>query len=410
MSRALKTTDRAAIAPEALPYGRHWIDEADVAAVVEALRSDRLAHGPRVGEFEAAVALTVGASAAAAASSGTAALHLALAALGVGEGDVCIVPAITFLATATAARFCGAEVVFADVDPATGLMTAETLRDAFDRAEGRVRAVLPVHLGGRLCNMDALAAAARARDAAIVEDACHALGGIDAEGRAVGGCAVSDAACFSFHPVKTIAAGEGGMVTTNDPARAERMRRLANHGVTKDPSLVRTPDLSLDPDGAMNPWAYEQIELGFNYRMDELGAALGLSQLRRLERFVRRRRELAGLYEIMLAPLASAVTPIAPRAGDRPALHLYQVLIDFEGAGVSRAQAMRRLADEGVGTQVHYIPVYRQPYFEGRYGRQRLPGAEAFYDRVLALPLFPAMRNEDVERVVEALGRAIEIG
>ena len=409
MSRALKT-DRAAAAPEPLPYGRHWIDEADIAAVVEALRSERLAHGPKVGAFEAALAGAVGARSAAAASSGTAALHLALAALDVREGDVCIVPSITFLATATAARFCGAEVVFADVDPASGLMTADTLAEAFARASGRVAAVLPVHLGGRLCDMDAIAALTRSHGAALIEDACHALGGVDADGRSVGACTLSDAACFSFHPVKTIAAGEGGMVTTNDPARAERMRRLANHGVAKDPALLRSPELSLDADGAPNPWSYEQIELGFNYRMNEMEAALGLSQLRRLDRFVRRRRELAGLYDLLLEPLAPAVTPVAARAGDHPALHLYQALIDFEALGVTRAQAMRRLAEEGIATQVHYIPVYRQPYFKARCGGQRLPGAEAFYARVLALPLFPAMRNEDAGRVVEALGRALGLG
>ena len=406
MTRALKTTGPQ-LSEDQLPYGRHWIDEADIAAVVEALRSERLAHGPKVGEFESALAAAVGATAAAACSSGTAALHLALAALDVGERAVCIAPAITFLATATAARFCGAEVVFADVDPASGLMTPRTLDEALARAGGRAQAVLPVHLGGRLCEMEALAAAARSAGAVIVEDACHALGGADAAGRAVGACAFSDAAAFSFHPVKTIAAGEGGMVTTNDEARAERMRRLANHGVTKDPGLIRSTDLSLDQAEELNPWSYEQIELGFNYRMNEMEAALGLSQLRRLDRFVRRRRELAALYDLMLEPLAPLITPIGARPGDRPALHLYQVLIDFPGLGASRADVMRRMAGQGIGTQVHYIPVYRQPYFEGRYGVQRLDGAEAFYERVLALPLFPAMRNEDVERVVWSLRDAL---
>jgi UDP-4-amino-4,6-dideoxy-N-acetyl-beta-L-altrosamine transaminase len=409
MTRALKSSSPPLSDP--LPYGRHWIDEADIAAVVEALTSERLAHGPKVGEFEAAMAAAVGARAAAAASSGTAALHLALAALDVGEGDVCIAPAITFLATATAARFCGAEVVFADVDGETGLMTAQTLEEAFARAGGRPKVVLPVHLGGRLCDMEAVAALARSHGAAVVEDACHALGGVDAAGRSVGACALSDASCFSFHPVKTIAAGEGGMITTNDPRRAERMRRLANHGVTKDMSLIGSPELSLDPSGALNPWSYEQLELGFNYRMNEMEAALGLSQLSRLERFVRRRRELAALYDLLLEPLAGhGVRPVKARPGDRPALHLYQTLIVFEALGVTRAEVMRRLAGQGIGTQVHYIPLYRQPYFEARYGRQRLGGAEAFYERVLALPLYPAMRNQDVERVAGALAEAVGLG
>lgn len=393
-----------------LPYGRQQIDEADIAAVAAVLRSERLAHGPTVGLFERALARAVDAEAAAACSSGTAALHLALKALDVGEGDVCIAPAISFLATATAARFCGAEVVFADVDPGTGLMTASGLEAAMARAGGPVKAVLPVHLGGRICAMDEIADVARARGALIVEDACHALGGRDHAGRAVGGCSLSDAAAFSFHPVKTIAAGEGGMVTCNDHDRAERMRRLANHGVIKDIALVQDAGLSLDQDGQLNPWSYEQVELGFNYRMNELEAALGLSQLGKLDRFVRRRRALAHLYDLTLGSLAPAVRPIRSASGDRPSLHLYQVLIDFEGLKISRADVMRRLAAQGIGSQVHYIPIYRHPYFRARYGAQSLPGAEAFYDRVLALPLFPAMRNGDVEDVAAALAEALEPG
>ena len=409
MSRPLKAAPAPGPQPP-LPYGRQSIDETDIDAVVKALRSDRLAHGPLAGEFELALARAVGARSAAACSSGTAALHLALAALDVGEGDVCVVPAITFLATATAARFCGAEVTFADVDPDSGLMTGESLAAVIERSPRGVRAVLPVHLGGRICDMDAIARVARAAGAAIVEDACHAIGGVDSAGRPVGSCALSDAAAFSFHPVKTIAAGEGGAVSTPSPDRAERMRRLANQGVTKDLGLLQDPALSMDADGDLNPWSYEQIELGFNYRMNEMEAALGLSQLARLDRFVRRRRELAGLYDAALGPLAPMVQPVSQRAGDRPALHLYQVLIDFVGLGRSRAQVMRDLAACGIGTQVHYIPLYRQPYFRKRYGDHRLAGAEAFYGRVLALPLFPAMTTGDVGRVVEALTQVLGVG
>jgi UDP-4-amino-4,6-dideoxy-N-acetyl-beta-L-altrosamine transaminase len=390
-----------------LPYGRQWIDEDDVAAVVAALRSDIIAHGPRVADFEQAFADKVGAREAVACSSGTAALHLALAALDVGPGDVCVVPAMTFLSTATAARFCGAEVVFADVDPDTGLMTPETAAEALRRAGGPIKAILPVHLGGRLCDMGGIEALAMQAGAEVVEDASHAVGGIDAEGSPVGACARSAAATFSFHPVKTLAAGEGGMVATNDAACAARMRRLRNHGVTHDPALMAEAG-SLDADGARNPWAYEQMELGFNYRMNELEAALGRSQLAKLDRFVARRAALADRYEALLKPLAPLVTP-TPRGPGRPGLHLFSVLIDFEAAGVSRAEVMRRLSAQGIGTQVHYIPLYRQPYFKARYGEMRLAGAEAYYARVLALPLFPAMRDSDVDRVVQALGRALEV-
>lgn len=390
----------SAAEPE-LPYGRQSIDEADVAAVVEALRSPRIAHGPRVAAFEAAFAEAVGAKHSVACSSGTAALHLALAALDIGESDVCVVPAITFLATATAARFCGAEVAIADVDPQTGLMTPATLEAALEGAGPRVRAVLPVHLGGRLCDMPAIEAAARGRGARVVEDACHALGG-----PGVGVCAHSDAAAFSVHPVKMIAAGEGGLVATNDAARAERMRRLRNHGTSGDPALLTDAALSFGADGSVNPWSYEQLELGFNYRMNELEAALGLSQLGKLERFAERRLELARLYDERLRSLEPLVSPI-PRGSARLGLHLHQVLIDFTAAGVSRAGVMRRMSATGVQTQVHYIPLYRQPYFRRRYGEMRLPGAESYYAGVLALPLFPAMADADVERVAAALEAAL---
>lgn len=408
MAQPLESPEPVQAEEAPLPYGRHFVDEADIAAVVAALRADRLAHGPLVGDFEAAFAAATDAAAAAACSSGTAALHLAMAAVDLKPGEVCVVPAMTFLASATAALFCGAEVVFADVDPDSGLMTAQTLEAALKRAKGKVRGVVPVHLGGRICAMDEIGRVARAEGLFVVEDACHALGGRDAEGRRAGACAHSDAAAFSLHPVKTIAAGEGGMVTTRDPDRAARVRRLANHGVTKDLDRICDPGLSLDPSGELNPWSYEQVELGFNYRMNELEAALGLSQLGKLERFVRRRRELALLYDLALEPLGPHVRPAHPGApGQRISPHLHQVLIDFDALGVDRASVMRRLADRGVGTQVHYIPVYRQPYFARRYGPMRLEGAEAFYARVLALPLFPAMRNQDIERVRSALAEAL---
>ena len=396
---------RSMSSPHPLPYGRHLVEDDDIAAVVAALKSDHIAHGPSVTAFERALATAVGAKEAVACSSGTAALHLALTALDVGPGDICLVPAMTFLATATAARLCGAEVAFTDVDPVTGLMTARTLTATLAR-EPAPKAVLPVHLGGRLCDMDALAPLARSAGAWVVEDAAHAIGGRDAQGRQVGDCAVSDAATFSFHPVKTLAAGEGGAITLNDPERAERMRRLRNHAVSRDPHLMGEAG-SFDADGAPNPWAYEQLELGFNYRMNEMEAALGLSQLHKLARFVDRRTSLAARYDRLLTPLAPCVTPIRSGPGSKPGLHLYGVLVDFEAAGVTRAETMRALSAKGIGAQVHYIPLYRQPYFRNRYGEMRLPGAEAYYARILALPLYPAMADEDVDRVVDALTEAI---
>lgn len=406
--RARPTSAEETQAPSALPYGRHLIEEDDIAAVVAVLRSDSLAQGPRVAEFEQRFAETVGARHAVACSSGTAALHLALAGLDVAPADVCIVPALSFLSTATAVRYCGAEVIFADVDADTGLLTPETLDAAFAIAGSRtVKAVLPVHLGGRLCDTFALETIAKAHGADLVEDACHALGSRSPANGSAGECRHAHAATFSFHPVKTVACGEGGMVATGDPALADRMRRLRNHGVTREAALMTDPELSLDAAGAPNPWSYEQAELGFNARMTDLEAALGISQLGKLDRFVEARAGLARRYDELLAPLAPFVRPVAVPAGDRTSLHLYQVLVDWNQLGVGRADVMRALAARGVGAQVHYIPINRQPYFAQRYGALRLSGAEDFYARVLALPLFPAMTMADVERVALELAAAL---
>jgi UDP-4-amino-4,6-dideoxy-N-acetyl-beta-L-altrosamine transaminase len=395
--------------PLSLPYGRHTIEEDDIAAVVAAMRSELLAQGPRVAAFEAALAERVGAAHAVACSSGTAALHLALAGLSLRPGDVCVVPPLTFLSTATAALFCGAEVLFCDVDPDNGLMTLHALDQALRRARElgmRVKAVLPVHLAGRLCDTAALAERAAEAGAVVVEDACHALGSRDARGNFAGGCADSAAAAFSFHPVKTIAAGEGGMVTLNDAETAERLRRLRNHGVTRERARMGEAG-SFGDDGAPNPWSYEQLELGFNYRMNEMEAALGLSQLGKLDRFVARRASLAARYDRLLAPFSPLVRSVPTPEGQAPSLHLYTVLIDFEAAGLDRAEVMNALVARGVGVQVHYIPLYRQPFFRARYGEMRMPGAERYYRRVLALPLFPAMSDTHVDQVVLALAEVL---
>jgi dTDP-4-amino-4,6-dideoxygalactose transaminase len=296
---------------------------------------------------------------------------------------------------------CGAEVVFADVDPDTGLMGPHHLAEAITRADRPIKAALPVHLGGRACDMAGLSEVAKGAGLHLIEDGCHALGTTGPHGQ-VGDGRHSAAAVFSFHPVKTIACGEGGAVTLNDPAMAQRLGRLRNHGVTREPGLMSDAELSLDANGAPNPWSYEQLELGFNYRMTEIEAALGLSQLGKLDRFAERRRALSDLYDELLAPLAPHVRP-TPRGAAGESLHLYGVLIDFDALGLDRAALMRGLTARGVGTQVHYIPVYRQPYFVARYGPQRLAGAEAYYARALSLPLFPAMADDDVRRVCAAL-------
>ena len=383
-----------------LPYGRQSIDDDDVAAVAEALRADFLTTGPTVEAFERAFADKVGAPHAVACANGTAALHLAMLALGIGEGDVCIVPSITFLATANCARYVSAEVVFADVDPATGVMTPETLEAAVARAgDARVAAVLPVHLRGEVCAMPALAQIAEEAGAVVVEDACHALGsrarGLGADDWTVGDGSQSALACFSFHPVKTIATGEGGMVTTASEALASRLRTLRSHGMIR-------------PAGA-DPWWYEMPEVGFNYRLPDVLCALGLSQLNKLDAFVARRRDLAARYAARLAPLAPLAQPAATELWSDPALHLMTVLIDFEAAGRSRVAVVEALKGRGVGSQVHYIPVHTQPYYRQRYGELDLPGARTWYDRCLSLPLYPGMADGDVDRVVDALAAALGV-
>lgn len=382
-----------------LPYGRQTIEDDDVAAVAAALRADFLTTGPTVEAFETAFRDKVGAAHAIAVSNGTATLHLAMLALGIGEGDVCIAPSITFLATANCARYVGAEVVFADVDPQSGLMTPDTLAQALARCgERRVRAILPVHLRGDVCDLPAMRAMARAAGAVLVEDAPHALGSIATFGgvaHPVGDGAYSAFASFSFHPVKTLATGEGGMLTTNDAELAARARALRGHGM-------------LRPAGG-DPWWYEMPELGFNYRLPDILCALGLSQLAKLDRFVARRRALTALYAERLPALSPHVRLATRPDHSDPALHLLTVLIDFDALGTSRRQVVDGLKAHGIGSQVHYIPVHQQPYYVQRYGALDLPGAQAWYDRCLTLPLYPTMADGDVDRVVEALARVLAL-
>jgi UDP-4-amino-4,6-dideoxy-N-acetyl-beta-L-altrosamine transaminase len=409
-ARKPQTTAKAGAVSRPLPYGRQLIEEDDIEAVVTALRGDLLTTGPLVEEFERALSSRVGAKAAIACSSGTAALYIATHALGVGRCDTVIVPAITFAATASAPHLAGAEIVFADVDPETGLMRASDLEDALSRSPYKFAdAVFPVHYAGQSCDMEAIGAVARAQGMMIVEDAAHALGTAwTSAGGAllpVGANVHSDLTIFSFHPVKTIAMGEGGAVTANNPDLIRRLKLARNHGITRAASeFVRESD-AFDASGDPNPWYYEVEAPGFNFRVSDINCALALSQLGKLDRFANTRRGLVACYDELLAPLAPLVQPPAKDTRSFTTWHIYPVRVDFAAANRERGPLMRALAAEGIGTQVHYIPLYRQPYYAARYHSKPLPGAEMYYARTLTLPLHAGMSQRDVERIVAALKR-----
>jgi UDP-4-amino-4,6-dideoxy-N-acetyl-beta-L-altrosamine transaminase len=395
-----------------IPYGRQLIEDDDIAAVAEVLRGGYLTTGPAVERFERALADRLQALDAIACANGTAALHLASLALDLGPGDVVVVPAITFVATANAPAMTGARVVFADVDPETGLMRADHLEAAIEaaRAVGRPRGLFAVHMNGQAAPMPELATIARAHNMAVVEDSCHAIGGTlpDANGRPtpVGSCTWADICTFSFHPVKTITTGEGGALTLADAATAARVRQLRGHGLERDPARFWDPDIGFSPEGTAHPWAYEMQALGHNYRASDVQCALGISQLGKLDRFVSRRDALVAAYDARLAELAPTLRPIGrvAGAGYKAAWHLYPVLIDFDRLGRTRAEVMHALRARDIGTQVHYIPVPWQPYWRRhRANAGPWPGAASYYARVLSLPLFAAMTDWEQDQVIHAL-------
>ena len=395
-----------------LPYGRQVIEEDDIAAVTDALRSDFLTTGPCVTRFEGALANAVGTKHAVVCANGTAALHMAARALDLGPGTKIVVPAITFLATASAPHLNGAEIVFADVDPTTGLMRASDLAEALQRA-GNVDAVFNVHLNGQCGALEDIAEIVRDCGAKLVDDACHALGTTyvsrAGEISQIGSNGFADLSVFSFHPVKTIAMGEGGAITTNDPLIAKRLRLSRSHGMIRDPAGFENVADAFDGDQKANPWYYELARPEFNWRASDIQCALGFTQLAKLNRFVALRRALAVRYDTLIQGLAPIVRPLARTRSCLPAWHLYVVRIDFEAAGLSRAELVRSLAADGIGTQVHYFPIHRQPYYRERYGELSLSGADAYYKCALSLPLFPSMTEDDVARVVSALATHLKL-
>ena len=376
-----------------LPYGKQTIDQDDIDAVVETLHNDFLTTGPKIAEFERSLAEIVGAQESVVVGNGTQALHLACMAAGLGPGDFAVVPTLTFLATANAVRYCGADVLFCDVDPQTGIMDIHALESLLtSHSDKSIKAVLPVHLGGQLADLQSIRKLSDRYNFKIIADSCHALGSTK-EDYVAGSCKHEDMSAFSFHPVKTIAMGEGGAITLNDSELAQNLRKIRSHGMNPKPEA--------------GIWAYDMNELGYNYRITDIQCALGISQLKKLDKFIEKRRKLAELYDEILGEFSSAVLPPHRIEDQNPAWHLYALRIDFDALGMSRDSVMRALRDLGVGTQVHYIPVHTQPYYKELYGEQTLNGAEHYYERTLSLPLFPAMEEEDVQRVALQLRTVI---
>ncbi len=372
-----------------IPYGRQSIEDDDVSAVVEALRGDWLTQGPGVGLFEEAFAARCEVPHAVAFSSGTAALHAAVHVAGLRAGDELLTSAITFAASANCGAYVGARPTFADIDPTTWNVSADTVQAALTPA---TRCVVPVHFAGLPAPVAAIRGAV-GDSVTIVEDAAHAIGARTPDGP-VGACRHADMAVFSFHPVKTITSGEGGMITTRSAATAARLREFRSHGMVKDPTLLERHD---------GGWHYEQHDLGFNYRLTDLQSALGRSQLAKLERFIARRNELAARYRELLSDVAQLELPPAAPPGQRHAHHLF-VVRHREGA-----QARRRLYDglhrRGILAQVHYAPVYLHPWYRDAYGYAPglCPAAEAYYAGCLSLPCFPALDEDAQDRVIAAV-------
>jgi len=382
-----------------IPYGRQDISEADIQAVVDVLRSDFLTQGPAIPAFEKAVADYCGAEHAVAVNSATSALHVACLALGVGQGDLVWTSPITFVASANCALYCGAQVDFVDIDPRTYNLSVERLAEKLAQAEksGHLpKVVIPVHLCGQPCDMAGIHALSQQYGFKIIEDASHAIGG-KCRSEPIGNCRYSDITVFSFHPVKIITTGEGGMALTNDKQLAKRMQLLRSHGITREAA-----DMTHAPDG---PWYYQQIGLGFNYRMTDMQAALGLSQMQRLNEFVAKRHALAKRYEELLADLP--VTTPWQHADSYSGLHLYVVRLKLAEISKTHLEVFEALRAAGIGVNLHYIPVHMQPYYGGLgFQAGYCLEAERYYAEAISLPMYPGLTEEQQYQVVHILEKA----
>jgi UDP-4-amino-4,6-dideoxy-N-acetyl-beta-L-altrosamine transaminase len=386
--------------PSFIPYGKQDISEDDIASVIAVLRSDFLTQGPKVPEFEKKVAEYSEAKFGIAVNSATSALHIACLALGIKKGDIVWTSPITFVASANAALYCGAEVDFVDIDPRTYNLSVKALRAKLEVAKkiGRLpKVVIPVHFAGQPCDMQAIHALGKEYQFQIIEDASHAIGA-EYLNEKVGSCKYSDICVFSFHPVKIITTAEGGMALTNNELLAQKMGLFRSHGITREVS-----EMFGESEG---PWYYQQIELGFNYRMTELQAALGISQMNRLEQFIQERRRLAREYDSLLSSLPIQLPYQQPDSAS--AYHLYPIWIDHEALGVSRKSVFENLRAQNIGVNVHYIPVHLQPYYQKMgFKAGQFPEAEKYYSGAISIPLYVGL-GSNISRVVEAIADSIQ--
>lgn len=390
-----------------IPYGRQSVDDADIEAVVKVLKSDYLTTGPAVAAFEKKVADYVGAKYAVAVSNGTAALHVACLAAGIGEGDEVITTPITFAASANCVLYCGGTPVFADIDPDTYNISPEELEK---KITSRTKAIIPVHYTGQPCDMDAILEIAHKHNLLVVEDGAHALGAVY-KGKKIG--SIADMTCFSFHPVKPVTTGEGGMIVTDNEELYRRLVLYRSHGITRDkdmmqqyeeqlqqssdPALQEAADMLrgdvIDPGG----WYYQQLELGYNYRITDISCALGASQMDKLDRFLERRRQIAKKYDEAFADIPQIKTPWQ-QEGCQSGWHLYMI----QTMERSRREVFDGLRQAGIGVNVHYIPVYRHPYYQRNgYAGVHCLNAEAFYERAISLPIFPGLTGQQQDYVIE---------
>lgn len=392
-------------------YGKQSIDADDLLAIKEVLNSRNLTQGPKVFEFEEALCQKTDACFAVCVNSGTSALHIACLAAGVSPGDEVITTPNTFVASANCAVYCGARPVFADIDPFTYNISPAAIEK---KINSRTRAVIPVHFAGQSCDMEAIrhvvseAEKKHGRKIFIIEDACHALGSFYKK-RKVGSCFYSDMTVMSFHPVKHITTGEGGVVLTNDISLQKKLKLLRSHGITSKPTEFINRDLAFQANATaslpeVNPWYYEQIAIGFNYRITDIQCALGISQLKKLDRFCARRREIVNHYNKVFKEVDHIRIPFEERVGESN-FHLYVLLFDFKEISMDRAQFMLRLRDKEIQTQVHYLPVHLHSYYRSHLGTNLgdCPNAEWYYQKCLSIPLHPAMNHEDKDRVTSAI-------